>query len=109
MFQNYEDTARIGKSLMDTGLKSAAGMQKSMQAIAQEAGDYSKKTFETGAAAMQQLFAVRSPEKAMEVHADYLRRSYESFVAQSARMGELLTEAAKDAYKPFEQMVAKTK
>jgi hypothetical protein len=109
MFQNYEDTTRMGKTLMDSGLKSAAGMQKNMQAIAQEASDYSRKTFETGAAAVEKLFAVRSPEKAVEVHAEYLRQSYEGFVAQSTRMGELLTQAAKDAYKPFEQVAAKAR
>ena len=109
MFQNYEDTAKFGKDLMDTGLKSATGMQKSMQAIALEAGEYSKKSFERGAAAFEKLFAAKSPEKAIEVQSDYFRQSYEGFVAQSTKMGELLTQMAKDAYKPFEQAVAKAK
>lgn len=107
MFQSYEDTAKLGKEMMDTGLKSVAGMQKQLQAIALEAGEYSKASFERGATNVEKLFSAKSPEKAMEIQADFVRQSYEGFVAQSTRMGELLTELAKEAYKPFEHAVAK--
>lgn len=109
MFQSYEDTAKAGREMMDNGLKSFATMQKNMQAIALEAGEYSKKSFETGAANIEKLLGAKSAEKALEIQSDYFRQSYEGFVAQSSRMSELLTELAKEAYKPFEQAVAKAK
>jgi hypothetical protein len=109
MFQSYEDTSKFGKDMMDNGLKSLATMQKSVQAIALEAGEYSKKSMETGAAAFEKLFAAKSAEKAIEIQSDFVKQSYEGFVAQSTKMGELFTQLAKDAYKPFEQAVAKAK
>lgn len=109
MFQGYEDTTKFGKELMDNGLKSAASLQKGMQAIALEAGEYSKKSMESGAAAFEKLFSAKSAEKALEIQSDFVKQSYEGFVAQSARMSELFTELAKEAYKPFEQAVAKAK
>ena len=109
MFQNYEDTAKIGKQMMDTGLKSIGDMQKSMQAIAVEAGEYSKKSMESGASAFEKLFSAKSAEKAIEIQTDFVKQSYEGFVAQSSRMSELLTDMAKSAYKPFEQAAVKTK
>jgi len=109
MFQSYDDTAKLGKEMMDNGLKTLASMQKSIQAIALEAGEYSKKSMESGAAAFEKLFAAKSAEKVVEIQTDYLKQSYEGFVAQSTRMGEMLTDLAKEAYKPFEQAVAKTK
>jgi len=109
MFQNFEQTSKFGKEAVDNGLKSFAAMSKNMQAIAAEATEYSKKAFENGTAAAEKLFSARSPEKALEVQADYMKQAYEGFVAQAGKFGELYAEMAKDAYKPFESLVAKAK
>lgn len=109
MFQNFEQTSKFGKEAMDNGLKSFAAVSKNVQAIAAEAADYSKTAFENGTAAAEKLFAAKSPEKAFEVQADYLKQAYEGFVAQAGKFGELYAEMAKDAYKPFETLVAKAK
>lgn len=109
MFQNFEQTSKFGKEAVDNGLKSFAAVSKNMQAIAAEATEYSKKAFENGTAAAQKLLSARSPEKALEVQADYVKQAYEGFVAQAGKFGELYAEMAKDAYKPFESLVAKAK
>jgi hypothetical protein len=109
MFQTFEDTSKFGKEAMDNGLKSFAAISKNIQAIASEATDYSKKAFENGSAAAEKFFAAKSPEKALEVQADYVKQAYEGFVAQATRMSDLYAGMAKDAYKPFEQFVAKAK
>ena len=109
MIQNFEQTSKFGKEAMDNGLKSFATMSKNMQAIAVEATEYSKKAFENGSVAVEKMFAAKSPEKALEVQADYLKQAYEGFVAQASKLGELYAEMAKDAYKPFESLVVKAK
>ena len=109
MFQTFEETSKYGKEAMDNGLKSFAAISKNMQAITVEASEYSKKAFENGSAAVEKFFAAKSPEKALEVQADYLKQAYEGFVAQATKMSDLYVEMAKDAYKPFEQIVAKAK
>ncbi len=43
----------------------------------------------------------------MEVQSEYLKSSYEDFVAQSTKLGELYADLAKQAYKPFEGVMAK--
>ena len=43
----------------------------------------------------------------MEVQSEYLKSSYEDFVAQSTKLGELYAGLAKEAYKPFEGVMAK--
>jgi hypothetical protein len=50
----------------------------------------------------------KSLEKAMEVHGEYLKSSYEDFVAEAAKLSGLCADLAKDAYKPFEGVLAKT-
>jgi hypothetical protein len=109
MTQTYEDFSKYGKEFADTGLKSFASLSKGAQAIATEAGEYTKKSFETGSATVEKLFSAKSLEKAIEIQSDYAKQSYEAFVAEATKIGDLYAELAKEAYKPFESIVAKAK
>ena len=71
MTQTYEDFSKYGKEFADTGLKSFASLSKGAQAIATEAGEYTKKSFEAGSAAVEKLFSAKSLEKAIEIQTDY--------------------------------------
>lgn len=101
----FEDMNKAGKEMMDNSLKSYAAVTKGMQSIATEAADYSKKAYEDGAAHFEKLAASKSIEKAMEVQTDYAKSAYETMVAQMTKMGELYTQVAKEAYKPYEGMI----
>ena len=102
-----EDMQKFGKSSMDMALTSFGVWTKGAQAIAVEVVDYSKKSAESSAAAWERLMSANSLEKAMEVQSQYLRSSYEDFVAEATKLGELYVDLAKEAYKPFEGALAK--
>jgi len=109
MVKNFEDLQQVSKENVDTALKSVGALSKGAQAIAVEVADYSKKSFEEGSAALEKLFGVKSFEKAIEVQSEYAKTAYEGFVAKATKIGELYADLAKEAYKPFESMVAKAK
>lgn len=109
MTQTHEDFSKYGKDFVDTGLKSFASFSKGAQAIATEATEFTKKSFETGSATFEKLISVKSVDKAVEIQADYARQAYEGFVAEATKLGELYADLARDAYKPFETLVAKAK
>jgi hypothetical protein len=50
----------------------------------------------------------KSLDKAVEVQSQYLKSSYEDFVAPAAKMGGLCADLARDAYKPFQDVVTRT-
>ena len=100
-FQNY------GKEQFDAAVASAGSCTKSFQAIAAAYGDYAKKSFEEGSAFVEKLASARSFEKAIEVQTDYAKTSYETFVAEMTKIGEMYKDLAKETYKPFEGFVAK--
>lgn len=109
MVQSFEDAGQVGKEFLDAGLKNFASVSRNVQALAAEATEYSRKAFEDGAAALEKMVSARSLEKAVEIQADYARQSYEGFVAQASRVSELYAEIARDAYKPFESVVARSR
>jgi phasin family protein len=102
-----EEMEKFGKDGMEMALSSFGAWTKNAQAIAAEVVDYSKKSVEGSTAAWQSLMAAKSPEKATEVQSEYLKSSYEDFVAEATKLGELYVDLAKEAYKPFEGAFAK--
>ena len=102
-----EDMQRFSKSSMETALTSFGAWTKATQAIAVEMVDYSKKSAESSAAAWEKLMSAKSLEKALEVQSQYMRSSYEDFVAEATKLGELYVDLAKQAYKPLEGAFAK--
>jgi hypothetical protein len=107
MLKNFEDVQKYGKDNMDATMKAWGHMSKSVQAIAAEAADYSKKSFEEGSATMEKLLGAKSIDKAMEIQTDFAKSAYERFVAQATKIGELYADLAKETYKPFEAYVVK--
>jgi len=108
MLKNFDDVHKLGKDNMDMALKSFGAVSKSMQAIAVEFADYSKKSFEDSTAAMEKLMGAKTLEKAIEVQSDYFKSAYEGFVSEATKMGDLCSDLAKETYKPFEGFLAKT-
>jgi hypothetical protein len=107
MVKNFEDVQQYGKENLDATMKSFGAFSKSAQAIAVELADYSKKVFEQGTAASEKLIGAKSLEKAFEVQSEFVKSSYEGFVAEATKLGELYADLAKEAYKPFEGQFGK--
>jgi hypothetical protein len=102
-----DEMQKLGKESMDMALTSWGALTKNTQAIAVEVADYSKKSVEGSVAAWEKLMAAKSLEKAMAVQSEYLKSSYEDFVAEATKLGELYVDLAMQAYKPFEGALAK--
>lgn len=109
MWQSFDDVSKYGKEYVDSGLKSFASVSKGAQAIAAEATEYSKRSYEAGSQAFEKLLSAKSLEKAIEVQTDYAKQAYEGFVAEATKFGQLYADMAKEVYKPYESIVAKTK
>jgi hypothetical protein len=107
MLQNIDEMQKLGKENLDIAMKSFGTVSKGVQAIAAEVADYSKKSFEEGTAAAEKLFGAKTLDKAVEIQSAYFKSSYESFVAQATKMGELYADLAKETYKPYEGMLGK--
>ncbi|MEP9388123.1 phasin family protein [Mesorhizobium sp. KR9-304] len=109
MTQTFEDAGKYGKEFLDSGLESFNAVTRDAQAMSGEASNYAKKVFETGAEAVDKLLSAKSIEKVVEIQTAYAKQAYEGFVAEATRLGALYADMAKDAYKPFESVVAKAK
>jgi len=106
MMKSFEEFQSFGKDGFEAYVASSNALTKGFQAIAQEAADYSRKSFEKGTAAFEKLSASKSFDKALEVQQALAKESYESLVAQMTKLNEMYIATAKEAYKPFEASLA---
>jgi len=77
------------------------------QAIATAYGDYTKKSFEDTKSFVEKLSGVKSFDKAVEIQTEFANSAFETFVAESRKIGALYSDLAKQSYKPFAGFAAK--
>ena len=103
-----EQAQRASKDGFDAAVSSFGEANKGFQAIAAEIASYSKKSFEDGTRAFEQLIGSRSFEQAFEIQSQYAKKAFEAYIAQTAKLGQMYVDLARGAYNPVEQAVAKT-
>ncbi len=103
----YADAGQASKEAMDTVLKSLSAVTKGFQQIAAETGDFAKRNYESSSRFAEELAQTRTPDKALELQSAYLKNSYEAWVAQASKIGDIYAEVARESFKPFENGVAK--
>ncbi|MBB4196544.1 Phasin [Rhodoblastus sphagnicola] len=104
---NFEDYQKTSKEQLEALQASAVEVSKQIQAIAAENTEFAKKTLEHGSAFVEKLLGVTKFEDALALQQDYAKASYEGFVAQATKLGELYANVAKEAYKPIEGAISK--
>jgi hypothetical protein len=107
MAAQFEDFQKLAKDNVDLAIKNLGATTKSVQAIATETADFSKKAFEQSSAVAEQLAGVKTLDKAFEIQSTYVKSAYEGFVAYVSKVGELYTSLAKETVKPYETLIAK--
>lgn len=106
---NFDEASQKSKEAVDTMLKNYSAVTKGFQAIATEAADFSKKSFEESVAHVEKLAGVKSVEAAVELQTSYVKSYFEKLVAEATKMGEMYADVAKTAYAPYENAAAKAK
>jgi hypothetical protein len=102
-----DDFQKMGKDNYDAMLRSYGELTKGFQAVATRMTDYSKRAFEDATRAFEQLVSAKSLEQAFEIQSQYAKKAYDNWMTEASKIGEMYAAAARDAYKPVEQAVAK--
>jgi hypothetical protein len=104
---NQNFAPQNGDAQLDAAEASTNAFPGGFQAIATAYGDYTKKSFEDTKLFVEKLSGVKSFDKAIEIQTEFAKSAFESFVAESQKIGALYGDLAKQSYKPFGGFVAK--
>jgi hypothetical protein len=78
-----------------------APIQERLAAITTAQTEYAKTVFEANKAYMEKLAAVRAPDQAVQLTADHMKSSYETFVAESQKIGAMYQAFFTTTMKPM--------
>ena len=106
MFYNLDTLQKQNQANFDMAVKSYEALTKGVQEISKETTEFSKKYIENSTSAWEKVSAAKSVDKAVEAQSEFAKGAYEAFVAQGTKIGQIYTDMAKDAYKPFEKAAA---
>jgi hypothetical protein len=76
-------------------------IQQHLEAIATAHADFAKTSFEQREAYVEQLVQVKSLDKAVELHTQYAKTAYETFMAEANKISDLYREFTKKALAPL--------
>jgi phasin family protein len=90
------------EAMVESGKILASGLQEMTKGYAAE----SKSAFETLAAEMKSMTAVKSPSELLEMQSSLLRKHFDAAVAASSKNSEAMLKLANEAFQPISNRVS---
>ena len=75
-----------------------SGVQQHLTAITTAQTDFAKSSFEASKAYFEKLAGVKSPDKFMELTMEHTKSAFETFAAESTKIGNLYKNFATEAF-----------
>ena len=105
---DFDDANRKSREAMDAMLNGYVEVAKGYQSIADEAKDFSRRSYDGMASFMEQLTRVRSLGDVFQLQTQYLTSSYEAFLSEANKMNALYADLTPSAFKSRDLVPAKT-
>jgi len=99
--KSFEGLTTFGQDNVDALVKSSEIAAKAAEGIGTEISAYSKKAFEDGVAAAQDLASAKTMTELFEKQTSFAQSAFEGFVSQATKMNEIYVAAAKDITAPL--------
>jgi phasin family protein len=103
----FDEAAALAKENLDAAFAAQAVAQKGFDAISDEVTALGKKTAEAQFANVKALFGVKSPQEFVELQTAIVRTAFDSAVAGSTKVAEIVTKVANETAEPVQTRVTK--
>lgn len=101
-----EELNAFGKGNVEAIVESSKIAARGFETIGQEAADYSRKSFESVAAATRTMASVKSPTELMKLQSDFMRQMFDSMVAETSKNTETMLKLAGEVAQPISSRMA---
>jgi len=103
MSKGMEDATQFGQENVEALVASSKVVAKAAEEMNAEIVSFSKKSYEDGMAAAKEFTSVKSVSELVEKQTQFAKTSFEGFVAEATKLNEMYSEAAKNAFAPFNE------
>ena len=99
--KSFEGMTAFGQENLDAIVKSSEIAAKAAEGIGSEISAFSKKSFEDGVAAAQDLAAAKTMTELFEKQTAFAQTAFEGWMHQATKMNEIYVSAAKEITAPL--------
>lgn len=103
--KNYDQFLGYGKETIEAYMKAANVAGKGAETLHNEIYAFSKQSIEETVAATKALMATRSVHEAFELQSDYAKTTFDAYVSQMTKLGEIVAATTKDSFAPIQGRV----
>lgn len=104
--EGYDQLAAFNKATVEAFVQTANATAKGIEAINSEALAFSRQTIEESVEAAKAAFGSKSIQELIELQSDFTKTTFDSYVGQMAKMGDMVTNITKEAVEPLSSRVA---
>ncbi len=98
MFINFEEIRDFGVKRFDTMTAATTSTARGLQAIAEEAADYSTKSIDESRAFAEKLLRARKLDELVELQSQFAKSAYSEFVSRTTKFSKLYSDLAQEAF-----------
>lgn len=98
MALNLEPIQELGKNQLDAVTSTTASTAKGLTAIANEAADYSKASFDNSRTFVEKMLRVQRLEDVIQAQSEFARTAYSDLMSRASKIGEIYSNLAKETF-----------
>lgn len=99
--KGFEDATAFGQENLDAIMKSSEVASKAAEGISTEMTSFSKKTFEDGVAAAQDMASAKTVTELFEKQTAFAQSTFDTFMKQATKLNEIYAASAKEISAPL--------
>jgi len=103
MINSFETFQTLRQQNVDTAIKMFGEWNKGWRTITAEMTDFTKRSFEDGAATVEKLLRAKSLEQAVGIQSEFTTRTFDGYIHELSKIGGMYAQLLKDSYEPLEQ------
>ncbi|MGE5721285.1 MAG: phasin family protein [Sphingomonadales bacterium] len=104
----FEKNARIVEEMteftrgnVEALVASSKVAARGVEALTQEAADYSRKSFEEASSVLRSFTDVKSPSDLFRLQSEFAKSQFDSIVAESSKLSEAMLKLAGEVFEPL--------
>ncbi|MES2270780.1 MAG: phasin family protein [Pseudomonadota bacterium] len=101
-----EEMTEIAKGNVEALVESGKIAAKGIEAMGQDAAEYSRMSFEKASATMKSLAAAKSPAEFFQLQSEMLSSAFDAFAKESAKTSEAIIKLAGEVAQPLSSRVS---
>ncbi len=105
--RGMEQAASFGQQNMDAVVASSRIAAKAHETAGAEVAAYTKKSYEDGLAAAQDLAAAKTLPELMEKQTAFARTALEAYVSEATKLNDIYVTATREAFAPLNDQFTK--